>query len=105
MKAYEIKGNMDTWIAVPIDSVDAFVYHIVNGVEVPMETEIYYDLDNDQCYATFHASSYSIYAIDEFNHDGGSSENNVMIYVIIIVAVLVVIAIAAVMVSKKKQNA
>ncbi|MBR4203795.1 MAG: hypothetical protein IKQ93_09520 [Candidatus Methanomethylophilaceae archaeon] len=105
MKAYEIKGNTDTWIAVPIDSVDAFVYHIVNGVEVPMETEIYYDLDNDQCYATFHASSYSIYAIDEFNHDGGSSENNVMIYVIIVVAVLVVIAIAAVMVSKKKQNA
>ncbi len=105
MKAYEIKGTDAAWIYVPISNYDALVYHIMNGVEVPMATEIYYNMDADQYFALFYASSYSVYAIDEFNHDGGSSDSNVMLYVVIAIVVLVIIAIAAVMASKKKQNA
>lgn len=102
-KAFEIKGNYEARIDLPISTVDAFVYHVINGTAVPMVTDVYYDLENDQYYASIYASEYSVYYIEENNHDGGSSGDNMMMYIAIAVVVIVLIAIIFFALSRKKK--
>ena len=102
-KAYEIKGNYEARIDLPISTVDAFVYHVINDTAVPMVTDVYYDLENDQYYASIYASEYSVYYIEENNHDGGSSGDNMMMYVLIAVVVIVLIAVIFFALSRKKK--
>jgi hypothetical protein len=101
-KAFEIKGNYEARIDLPISTVDAFVYHVINDTAVPMVTDVYYDLENDQYYASIYASEYSVYYIEENNHDGGSGDNMIM-YIAIAVVVIVLIAIIFFALSRKKK--
>jgi len=102
-KAFEIKGNHEARIDLPISTVDAFVYHVINDTAVPMVTDVYYDLENDQYYASIYASEYSVYYIEENNHDGGSSGDNMIMYIAIAVVVIVLIAIIFFALSRKKK--
>ncbi len=103
-KAYQIHGNDACRIFIPIDSVDASVYHVVNGTPLLMATQIFYDADTDQVFASVEVSGYSTFYVEEFNHGEGGSDNTMM-YIIIAVVIIVVIAIIAVVLSKKKQTA
>jgi len=102
-RAYDINGNTTARIMIPIDSIDAFVYHVVNDTMVPMATSIYYDSIGDHYYATFQANSYSLYVVDEYEHGGGSGGSDLWVYAVIAIAGIIVIA-AIIVVYKKNGN-
>ena len=104
-KAFEIKGNDEARIDMPIGTVDAFVYHVINGTAVPMVTEVYYDLENDQYYASIYASEYSVYYIEENNHDGGSSDNMMMYILIAVVVIILLVIIVFALTRRNKASA
>ena len=109
MKAYDIKASTDAYVLVPISSHDAFVYHVVNGVEVPVVTEIWYEPSTGQHYASFLVGIHddTVYAVEEVDHHGGGSgSDNTLLYVSIVVVILIIVAIVAVAAKKKQgQNA
>ena len=100
-RAYNIEGNGPATIYIPIETIDANVYHVINDTPVLMATEIYYDAETDQTYAAVDSTSYSVYFVDELSHENGGGKDNTLLYTAIIV-IIIVLVVAGFFVAKKK---
>ncbi len=96
--AYDIHANGIVTVSFPASSADDVLYHVVNGVAVPVEGE--YNETTKTIDATLY--NYSTYYVGQENGGGSDGGNNTTIIIVAVIIAIVVIGAAAYFFMRKQ---